>query len=127
MLSKDQVAEAARALFEAELTYTPTEPTSVKFPDAEITDAYAISTEVTRLKLESGRRIKGHKVGLTSKAMRGMTVLSSRRASTTGSAIISSWRRTRAGSCSAEAARPVATRGSSSNPPRSLTSIRARA
>ncbi len=73
MLSKDQVAEAARALFEAEQTFTPTEPTSVKFPDAEITDAYAISTEVTRLKLESGRQIKGHKVGLTSKAMRGMT------------------------------------------------------
>lgn len=73
MLSTDQVTQAAQALFDAEQSFIPTEPTSIKFPDAEITDAYAISTEVTRLKVESGRQIKGHKVGLTSKAMRGAT------------------------------------------------------
>jgi 2-oxo-hept-3-ene-1,7-dioate hydratase len=73
MLSQDQVVQAAQALFEAEQNFEPTEPTSIKFPGAEITDAYAISTEVTRLKVESGRQIKGHKIGLTSKAMRAMT------------------------------------------------------
>src|SRR5262249_52842220 len=38
-----------------------------------IEDAYRISMAVTELKLKSGRLVKGHKIGLTSKAMRSLT------------------------------------------------------
>lgn len=73
MLTADQVEGAALALHQAELTGKPIAPISVSYADATIIDAYAIATSVTKLKTASGRRIKGHKVGLTSKAMRDIT------------------------------------------------------
>jgi 2-oxo-hept-3-ene-1,7-dioate hydratase len=42
---------------------------SKTFPDITIEDAYAIQNEVTRAKVAAGHRVRGHKVGLTSKAM----------------------------------------------------------
>src|SRR3954447_2924892 len=38
-------------------------------PDFSIEDAYAVQRAWTRLQLARGRHIKGHKIGLTSKAM----------------------------------------------------------
>ena len=73
MLTAKQVSAAAKALYEAEVENTPTTPTSEKYPDADIEDAYRISQAVTELKLKAGRTIKGHKIGLTSKAMRSIT------------------------------------------------------
>jgi len=65
--------EAARQLFEAERTRTPMEPISALWPQADVEDAYRISMAVTDMKLAAGRVIKGHKIGLTSKAMRSLT------------------------------------------------------
>ena len=73
VLTAKQVNQAAKALYDAELKNEPTTPTSEKFPDADIEDAYRISQAVTELKLKAGRTIKGHKIGLTSKAMRAIT------------------------------------------------------
>src|SRR5262245_59660236 len=72
-LTEAQYREAAKALYEAELTWTTIDPISSTYPDADIEDAYRISQEVTALKLAGGRSVKGHKIGLTSKAMRSLT------------------------------------------------------
>ena len=72
-LSESDVATAAQALFQAELDNVPITPISEQYPTADITDAYAISQAVTDLKVAAGRVIKGHKIGLTSKAMRSLT------------------------------------------------------
>ena len=67
-----QHREAAEALVEAENTRVWTQPLTVKHEDADIEDAYAVGQMVTDIKVANGRIIKGHKVGLTSKAMRSM-------------------------------------------------------
>lgn len=68
-LTDDQRGAAARSLLDAEANRAPTDPVSVRFPDADVEDAYRISMAVTELKLALGRTIKGHKIGLTSKPM----------------------------------------------------------
>jgi 2-keto-4-pentenoate hydratase len=73
MLTDEQVADVAAALYRAELDHMPIEPISERYPDADVSDAYRISTAVTELKVKAGRAVKGHKVGLTSKAMRSLT------------------------------------------------------
>ena len=72
-LTESDVASAAEALYQAELDNEPIAPISETYPTADITDAYAISQAVTDLKVAAGRVIKGHKIGLTSKAMRALT------------------------------------------------------
>ena len=69
MLSNDERARAADILLEAERTRTPAVQLSKTYPHIEIADSYAIQREVTARKVALGRRIIGHKVGLTSKAM----------------------------------------------------------
>jgi len=73
MLTEAQIAECAKDLVEAEATGIWIEPISDRYEHAEIPDAYAIAMKVAELKLAAGRTIKGHKVGLTSKAMRSLT------------------------------------------------------
>lgn len=73
MLTDDQVAEAAHALLAAELTGEWTEPVSDRYPDADVDDAYRIGMAVTELKRARGRTVRGHKIGLTSAAMRSLT------------------------------------------------------
>ena len=73
MLTDDQVTAAAAALFQAEADNEPITPISEQYPAADVADAYRISTAVTELKLKAGRLVKGHKIGLTSKAMRSLT------------------------------------------------------
>ncbi len=72
MLSEDEVREAATALFEAEKTQVWAAPVSDRYEDADVADAYRIALAVRDLKLADGRTVRGHKVGLTSKAMRDM-------------------------------------------------------
>jgi 2-oxo-hept-3-ene-1,7-dioate hydratase/2-keto-4-pentenoate hydratase len=69
-LTEAQRKEAAAALFAAERDQKPIEPITLSYEGADIEDAYRIAMEVTAMKLAAGRRIKGHKIGLTSKAMR---------------------------------------------------------
>jgi 2-keto-4-pentenoate hydratase len=73
MLTDEQVAAAAEALYRAELDAVPITPISEQLPAADIDDAYRIATAVTDLKVQDGRIVKGHKIGLTSKAMRELT------------------------------------------------------
>src|SRR6516225_7261585 len=73
MPSNDDVAAAAAALYQAEVDNEPITPISETYPDASVEDAYRISIAVTELKLKAGRTVKGHKIGLTSKAMRSLT------------------------------------------------------
>lgn len=69
MLSKSDRAKAAAILIEAERSKKQGKQLSVTFPKIDIDDAYAIQQEVTKQKLKSGRKVIGHKIGLTSKAM----------------------------------------------------------
>src|SRR3712207_5238365 len=69
-LTDAQRKEAAAALLAAERDRAWIEPVTLTYEGADIEDAYRIAMEVTELKLAAGRRVKGHKIGLTSKAMR---------------------------------------------------------
>lgn len=62
-------AEAARLLFEAYSNGTPVKPLTSTYADLTLEDAYAIQLLQIDWFLEQGRRVKGHKVGLTSVAM----------------------------------------------------------
>lgn len=69
-LTEAQHKEAATALVTAERDRVWIEPITIAYEGADVEDAYTIAIEVSRLKLAEGRLIKGHKIGLTSKAMR---------------------------------------------------------
>jgi 2-keto-4-pentenoate hydratase len=71
-LNEAQHRKAAEALFAAERDHAPIEPITATYENADIEDAYRIAMCVTELKLAAGRTIKGHKIGLTSKAMRSL-------------------------------------------------------
>jgi 2-oxo-hept-3-ene-1,7-dioate hydratase len=73
LLTTFEIKQAAAALWRAEQTRDWTEPVSSRYPNADVADAYRISVAVRDLKLAAGRSVKGHKIGLTSKAMRSMT------------------------------------------------------
>lgn len=73
MLNEQQVAQAAEALWRAEQTRQWVEPLSNRFPEADVADAYRVGLAVKDLKVASGRSVKGHKIGLTSKPMRDLT------------------------------------------------------
>ena len=72
MLTDQQIQQAADSLWQAEQTREWAEPLSIRFPDADVADAYRVGLAVRDLKLAAGRTVKGHKIGLTSKAMRDM-------------------------------------------------------
>lgn len=72
-MTDEQRREAASALVQAELTRNWMEPITLTYEGADIEDAYAIGQMVTDQKVAMGRVVKGHKVGLTSKAMRERT------------------------------------------------------
>jgi 2-keto-4-pentenoate hydratase len=69
MLTEEQRTAAARALIAAEANHAPIDALSTTHPDADVDDAYRIAMAVTELKVAQGRRVKGHKIGLTSKPM----------------------------------------------------------
>lgn len=69
MLSKDQIEKAAARLEEAERTRVQMPMLSAEYPGMTIEDAYAVQRAFIARKLASGRTIRGHKIGLTSKAM----------------------------------------------------------
>src|SRR5256714_11560333 len=69
MLSDADRNKAADILMNAEKTRKQAVQLSTTWPDIQIEDSYAISTEVARRKIAAGAKLIGHKVGLTSKAM----------------------------------------------------------
>ena len=60
---------AAAELLRAEQTGIQTSLLSMRYPQMDMDDAYAIQSALLSAKLASGRRITGWKIGLTSKAM----------------------------------------------------------
>jgi len=68
-LSIENIRDAAERLDRAEKTRTQIRQLSQEFPDITLEEAYAIQKRWIDIKVASGRTIKGHKIGLTSKAM----------------------------------------------------------
>jgi 2-keto-4-pentenoate hydratase len=63
---------AASTLAEAERSRTPVEPLSHTYSDLALSDAYSIQLLNVDDRVKAGAAIRGHKVGLTSKAMQTM-------------------------------------------------------
>ena len=69
MLSEEQIDSAAAALDEAERSRRQIRPLSLVLSGMDIADAYAVQDAWIRIKLARGGRIRGRKIGLTSRAM----------------------------------------------------------
>ncbi|HVO17423.1 MAG TPA: 2-oxo-hepta-3-ene-1,7-dioic acid hydratase, partial [Alphaproteobacteria bacterium] len=69
MLDKKTIDALARRLNEAEKSRKQVRQFSLEHPSMTIEDGYAIQRAWVALKIAEGRRLKGHKIGLTSKAM----------------------------------------------------------
>src|SRR3954470_16286716 len=68
-LSNDDIRACANRLHQAEKTRMQIQQLSQDFPGITIADAYAIQKAWVDVKIAEGRVVKGHKIGLTSKAM----------------------------------------------------------
>jgi 2-oxo-hept-3-ene-1,7-dioate hydratase len=68
-LTQDDIRSAAQRLHQAEKTRVLIRQLSQEHPAITIDDAYAIQKAWIDIKVAEGRVIKGHKIGLTSKAM----------------------------------------------------------
>jgi 2-oxo-hept-3-ene-1,7-dioate hydratase len=68
-LTKADIQSAAARLHEAEKTRIQIRQLSQQHPNITVADAYAIQKAWIDIKLGEGRIIRGHKIGLTSKAM----------------------------------------------------------
>ena len=69
MLSSADHAKAAQRLMTAASERKQAEQLSKTWPHIGFDDAYAIQSEVIRQRVAAGRKVIGHKIGLTSKAM----------------------------------------------------------
>ena len=76
MLDKQTIAGLAEKLEQAEKTRQQIRQFSIEHPGITIEDAYAVQKEWIRLKCAVGREVKGHKIGLTSKAMQASSNIS---------------------------------------------------
>ena len=73
MSATDDVREAAAAvLWEADQTKVPIAPLTETWPELDVVDAYEIQRANIRRRLDAGARVRGHKVGLSAKAMQDM-------------------------------------------------------
>jgi len=72
MLSDDVRSTVADALRDAEAGRTPIPPLRETWPEIDVVDAYEIQLLNIRRRLEAGAGVRGHKVGLSSKAMQDM-------------------------------------------------------
>jgi 2-oxo-hept-3-ene-1,7-dioate hydratase len=68
-LTTDDINRAAQRLHQAERSRTQIRQLSQEHPAISIADAYAIQKTWIDIKVTEGRVIKGHKIGLTSRAM----------------------------------------------------------
>jgi 2-oxo-hept-3-ene-1,7-dioate hydratase len=75
MLSDADRQRAADILMAAQQERKQATQLHVTFPGITIEDSYAISTEVMRRRVAQGRKVIGHKVGLTSKAMQRSSMI----------------------------------------------------
>ena len=76
MLDQPTVERLAQRLDDAERSKSLIPAFTREYPDLTIEDAYAIQRAWTKLQLSRGRIVKGHKIGLTSKAMQNAVGIS---------------------------------------------------
>ncbi len=76
MLDQPTIDHLAQRLDEAERGKSLIRAFTLEHPGLTIEDAYAIQRAWTRLQLAGGRIVKGHKIGLTSKAMQSAVGIS---------------------------------------------------
>jgi 2-oxo-hept-3-ene-1,7-dioate hydratase len=69
MLSEQLIAQLAAELHEAEKSRVQVEHFSKRFPGMTVEDGYAVSRAWVKMKIAQGRVARGHKIGLTSRAM----------------------------------------------------------
>jgi 2-oxo-hept-3-ene-1,7-dioate hydratase len=69
MLDRETIEVIARGFHVAEKQRQRVRPPSVVYPGFTIEDAYAVQRKWIEIKLAEGNRIKGRKIGLTSRAM----------------------------------------------------------
>ena len=69
MLTEDQIQALAAELHASEKSRTPVEHFSKRFPGMTVEDGYRVGRAWVALQLNEGRKIIGHKIGLTSRAM----------------------------------------------------------
>lgn len=69
MLTQQNISQIAHRINLAEKSRQQIRQISLDNPDMTIEDAYAIQREWVALKIADGRVLKGHKIGLTSRAM----------------------------------------------------------
>lgn len=69
MFNTQLIAQLAAELQQSEKTRVQVEHFSKRYPGMTIEDGYAISREWVSRKIAEGRTVKGHKIGLTSRAM----------------------------------------------------------
>lgn len=69
MLTKEQIQKEAERIHQAEQLKQQIQASSILYPEINITDAYQIQEAWMSIKLAQGRKIVGHKIGLTSRAM----------------------------------------------------------
>ena len=68
-MTKKQIQEEAKRLDKAEKSKKQVAATTLGHPKMTITDAYKIQQEWMAIKKKRGRKVVGHKIGLTSRAM----------------------------------------------------------
>ena len=76
MLDQPTVERLAQRLDDAERSKSLITAFTREYPDLTIEDAYAIQRAWTKLQLSRGRVVRGHKIGLTSKAMQNAVGIS---------------------------------------------------
>lgn len=69
MFSQDLIQQLARELHESERSRVQVEHFSRRFEGMSIEDGYAVSRAWVAIKRAEGRTVRGHKIGLTSRAM----------------------------------------------------------
>ena len=69
MLKQADIERAARDLHQAEQERRQIRPLTIRHPDMDLADAYAVQDAWMAIKLAEGRKAKGRKIGLTSRAM----------------------------------------------------------
>ncbi|MEO6653020.1 MAG: 2-oxo-hepta-3-ene-1,7-dioic acid hydratase [Ilumatobacteraceae bacterium] len=68
-LDRNQIEALAAAHESARVTVRPIDPPTRAYPDLTLDDAYAIQAAWIDLQVANGAVVKGHKIGLTSRAM----------------------------------------------------------
>ena len=76
MLDRNLIQQLATELNESEKSRVQVEHFSRRFPGMTVEDGYAVSRAWVQMKIAGGRTVRGHKIGLTSRAMQQASQIS---------------------------------------------------